>query len=128
MKRGCADGNPEPCGDLVVGQRLMKKHRLHQRITLRALLRHDVEKVEQQALAVVRGHVGAFALLTNQNAVLDQLVNGFAQRANRDAVFHRQLPLGRNQLAGLQVTGGQLLHQRALHAFIERSAVEAIHF
>ena len=43
-------------------------------------------------------------------------------------ILIRQLPLRRNQLAGFQITRRQLLHQRALHAFVERAAVEAIHF
>jgi hypothetical protein len=44
-----------------------------------------VEEVEQQPFTIMRCDVGALALLANQDAVLDQLVDRLAQGADGDA-------------------------------------------
>ena len=105
----------------------MKEHEFDQRIALGALCAARCERAEQQPLAVVRSDVGAFALLPDQDAVLDQIVDCLAQVPMETLNSGRQLPFGRNQLfPGFSSPDANCSIRGALHAFVERAAVGAV--
>ena len=104
----------------LVGLRLGESEQADDRVFLGAILRHDVEEIEQQAVAVVAGDERAAPLLPDEHVFGDQFVDRPAHGADADAVAFRQAPLGGDGVARLPFAAGQRLHQLPLDLAVQR--------
>ena len=109
-------------GREFVGPGPFERHQIHLRMFAQAVAALDVEELEQEAALVVRRHVGAAALAAHHDVLCTELVDGLAQRADRNAECPREYGLARQRGTGCERAGLDRAEQRALDGAIERHA------
>ena len=93
----------------------------HLGIGLGAVALDDVEEVEEEPPAVVRGDERALALAPDERPLGDEAVDGLAHRADGHAESVRELAFGGDRLARAPLERRDALDQARAHLLVERT-------